>query len=188
MHPFELDRSREKDQEFFHELEGTYNHIRCDIEIAKYHANASAKAKAGIASAKARQTKKQQNSTGVEQVLNTTSTDEQLNINHKPLTNNHIKIFEEFWSSYPHRNGKTGRKQSLAWWIKQPADTLMMVLKATKNYKYFKPCFKHYLSSNVSSKIMKVPSSEWNIAIFLQTASFKKASATKVWADSRKQY
>ena len=75
-------------EEFFHELEGTYNHIRCDIEIAKYHANTSAKAKAGIASAKARQTKKQQNSTGVEQVLNTDSTDEQLNNNHKPLTNN----------------------------------------------------------------------------------------------------
>ena len=62
------------------------------------------------------------------------------------------------------------------------------LLKATKNYKYFKPCFKHYLTANVSSKIMKVPASEWNIAIFLQTASFKKASEGKVWADSRKQY
>ena len=62
------------------------------------------------------------------------------------------------------------------------------LLMATKNYKYFKPCFKHYLSSNVSSKIMKVPSSEWNIAIFLQTASFKKASEGAIWADSRKQY
>ena len=62
------------------------------------------------------------------------------------------------------------------------------LLKATKNYKYFKPCFKHYLTKGVSSKIMKVSAAEWNIAIFLQTASFKKASATKVWADSRKQY
>ena len=62
------------------------------------------------------------------------------------------------------------------------------LLKATKNYKYFKPCFKHYLTKHVSSKIMKVNAAEWNIAIFLQTAKFKKASEGKVWADSRREY
>ena len=62
------------------------------------------------------------------------------------------------------------------------------LLKATKNYKYFKPCFKHYLTKGVTSKIMKVSSSDWNIAIFLQTSAFKKASEGTVWADSRKQY
>lgn len=62
------------------------------------------------------------------------------------------------------------------------------LLMATKNYKYFKPCFKHYLTKHVSSNIMKVNAAEWNIAIFLQTAKFKKASIAKVWADSRRQY
>ena len=62
------------------------------------------------------------------------------------------------------------------------------LLMATKSYKYFKPCFKHYLSSNVTSNIMKVNSAEWNIAIFLQTASFKKASTGTVWSDSRSKY
>ncbi len=62
------------------------------------------------------------------------------------------------------------------------------LLKATKNYKYFKPCFKHYLTKNVSSKIAKVNAAEWNIAIFLQTAKFRKASESKVWADSRRMY
>ena len=62
------------------------------------------------------------------------------------------------------------------------------LLMATKSYKYFKPCFKHYLTPNLSSSIMKVNAAEWNIAIFLQTASFKKASTGKVWADSRSQY
>ena len=62
------------------------------------------------------------------------------------------------------------------------------LLMATKSYKYFKPCFKHYLTENVTSSIMKVNAAEWNIAIFLQTASFKKASTGKVWADSRSQY
>ena len=62
------------------------------------------------------------------------------------------------------------------------------LLKATKNYKYFKPCFKHYLTKHVSSKIARVNAAEWNIAIFLQTAKFKKASESKVWADSRSKY
>ena len=62
------------------------------------------------------------------------------------------------------------------------------LLKATKNYKYFKPCFKHYLTKGVTSKIMKVNAAEWNIAIFLQTSAFKKASEGKVWADSRRSY
>ena len=62
------------------------------------------------------------------------------------------------------------------------------LLMATKSYKYFKPCFKHYLTENVTSNIMKVNAAEWNIAIFLQTASFKKASTSKVWSDSRSQY
>ena len=62
------------------------------------------------------------------------------------------------------------------------------LLMATKNYKYFKPCFKHYLSANVSSNIMKVNAAEWNIAIFLQTASFKKASVGTVWSDSKRAY
>ena len=62
------------------------------------------------------------------------------------------------------------------------------LLMATKNYRYFKPCFKHYLTKHVSSNIMKVNAAEWNIAIFLQTAKFKKASVAKVWADSRRQY
>ena len=62
------------------------------------------------------------------------------------------------------------------------------LLKATKKYKYFKPCFKHYLTKHVSSNIMKVNASEWNIAIFLETAKFKKKSTSYVWADSRRQY
>jgi hypothetical protein len=35
---------------------------------------------------------------------------------------------------------------------------------------------------------MKVNASEWNIAIFLQTASFKKAGEATIWADSKGKY
>lgn len=75
--------------EFFIKDGNKYLHERCDIEIAKYRANASAKARAGIASAKARQQKltdKQHNSTHVEQTLNfvqQTNNQEPLTINHK---------------------------------------------------------------------------------------------------------
>ena len=62
------------------------------------------------------------------------------------------------------------------------------LLQSTQNYKYFKPCFKHYLTKGVTSNIMKVNAAEWNIAIFLQTANFKKASVGTVWSDSRRQY
>ena len=62
------------------------------------------------------------------------------------------------------------------------------LLQSTANYKYFKPCFKHYLTKNVTSNIMKVNAAEWNIAIFLKTASFKGASTGTVWADSKRGY
>jgi hypothetical protein len=62
------------------------------------------------------------------------------------------------------------------------------MLKATKKYKYFKPCFKHYLTKHVSSNIMKVNAAEWNIAIFLETAAFRKKSQRFVWGRSRRQY
>ena len=62
------------------------------------------------------------------------------------------------------------------------------MLKATKKYKYFKPCFKHYLSKHVNSRIMKVDAAEWNIAIFLQTAAFRKKSDAFIWRRSRSIY
>jgi hypothetical protein len=35
---------------------------------------------------------------------------------------------------------------------------------------------------------MKVDAAEWNIAIFLQTAAFRKKSDTFIWSRSRRQY
>jgi hypothetical protein len=51
------------------------------------------------------------------------------------------------------------------------------LLQSTKNYKYFAPCYKHYLTPNVTSNVMKVNAAEWNIAIFLY-----------VWGQSRRKY
>ena len=62
------------------------------------------------------------------------------------------------------------------------------LLQSTKNYKYFAPCYKHYLTPNVTSNVMKVNAAEWNIAIFLQTAAFRKKSQRYVWGQSRRMY
>jgi hypothetical protein len=61
-------------------------------------------------------------------------------------------------------------------------------LKGVTKYKEFKPCFKHYLMSHVESRIVRVPMTEWQIAIFLPTEQFKKVKAHSVWRYSRKSY
>ena len=59
-----------------------------------------------------------------------------------------------------------------------------LLQKSTK-FKYFKPCFKHYLTDHVKGNFAMVPAPEWEIAVFMPTAQFKKASRSKVYKDSR---
>ena len=59
-------------------------------------------------------------------------------------------------------------------------------LKRASNMKYFKPCFKKYLLGHMRSKFAVVPGPEWEIATFLPSADFQKASKNKVYSDSRK--
>jgi hypothetical protein len=60
------------------------------------------------------------------------------------------------------------------------------MLKRASSMKYFKPCFKRYLTANVKSRFAKVPAPEWEIATFLPTQDFQKSSVTAVWKDSRR--
>jgi uncharacterized protein YdaU (DUF1376 family) len=70
---------------FFWLAENGWHHTRCDQEIADYRAFLEKKSNAGRASAERR---KNNSSTGDEQVFNSSSTDVQLTNNHKPLTTN----------------------------------------------------------------------------------------------------
>ena len=54
--------------------------------------------------------------------------------------------------------------------------------------RYFKPCFKHYLSEHVNSKLLLIEPADWEIAIFLPTESFRKVSKETVWKESRKMF
>ena len=61
------------------------------------------------------------------------------------------------------------------------------LMQRSSKFKYFKPCIKHYLSSHVRSRFAFVPAPEWEIATFLPTADFQKASQSAVYADSRRK-
>ena len=60
------------------------------------------------------------------------------------------------------------------------------ILAGASKFKEFKPTIKHYLNQHVRTKPAYINPSEWDIALFLPTQKFVGASATKVYADSRK--
>jgi len=60
------------------------------------------------------------------------------------------------------------------------------LLTSVARLKYFKPCFKHYLYTQLESRIMLVPSSEWEIAMYLPTEKFTGANKKEVWRQSKK--
>ncbi len=61
------------------------------------------------------------------------------------------------------------------------------MLQRASKLRAFKPCLKRYLSSHVRSRFAMVQPPEWEIATFLPTADFEKASLTTVYKDSRRK-
>jgi hypothetical protein len=60
------------------------------------------------------------------------------------------------------------------------------MLNSSAKMRYFKPCFKHYLTQHVRSRLGRVPAPEWEIATFLPTASWEKSNSANVYKQSRK--
>jgi hypothetical protein len=60
------------------------------------------------------------------------------------------------------------------------------MLKRASKFKYFEPCVKRYLNGHVTSRFLKIPSDHWDIAVFMPTERFVKASKKTVWSESRK--
>ena len=58
------------------------------------------------------------------------------------------------------------------------------ILAASRRYKEFRPCVKHYLTSHIKSNILAVMPEEWDIAAMLPVQAFRKAPVTEVWNDS----
>jgi hypothetical protein len=59
------------------------------------------------------------------------------------------------------------------------------MMKRLGRTRYYEPCFKHYLFSHVKSRLARVSPAEWEIATFLPTADWAKASARQVYRKSR---
>jgi hypothetical protein len=60
------------------------------------------------------------------------------------------------------------------------------LLKRASKFKYFKPCIKHYLTDHVRSRFARVSAPEWEIAVFLPTASWAGSTSNAVYKDSRR--
>ena len=59
-------------------------------------------------------------------------------------------------------------------------------LQRISKLRYYRACFKHYLSKHVRSRFAYVPPPEWEIATFLPTAQWAKTSQAEVYKDSRR--
>lgn len=58
------------------------------------------------------------------------------------------------------------------------------LIKAAGKFGPFKPLFKKYLFSHVQSRITYIEPEDWEMALFLPTADFRKASNSKVWSET----
>ena len=59
-------------------------------------------------------------------------------------------------------------------------------LKAAARLRLFQPCFKKYLYSQVQSKTVMIPASEWEIALWMPTDSFAGEDRQAIWKETRK--
>lgn len=57
------------------------------------------------------------------------------------------------------------------------------ILLSSSKYKYFAPCVKRYLYSQLRTRFLLIPSNEWDIALFLPLEKFN-ASKSLVYRDS----
>lgn len=60
------------------------------------------------------------------------------------------------------------------------------LLNGLKKTRFFKPCVKHYLNSQLASRFIEIPATQWKIALFLPLERFSKATKQQVYKDSRK--
>lgn len=58
------------------------------------------------------------------------------------------------------------------------------MLNSSRKMRYFKPCFKHYLTSQVEGKLAYIPPPEWEIATFLPAAQWN-GNKNQAYKDSR---
>lgn len=61
------------------------------------------------------------------------------------------------------------------------------VLSSAARYRFFKPCVKHYLNSQLQTRFLWIPADQWNTALFLPLERFVGATRQQVFNDSRQK-
>lgn len=61
------------------------------------------------------------------------------------------------------------------------------LLNRVSKLRFFKPCIKHYLFSQLRSRFFYIEPKEWEMALFLPLDRFAKADKNVVWAESREK-
>lgn len=159
--------------EFFNKTDDGWIHDRCEEEIAKYRANTSNKAKAGIASALARKNKSTE--------INTCSTDVQLTNNQEPRTNNLNTYVSNDVANCPHEEILKLYSEHLPMLtqVKIWTDARMKLLKARwredisrQNLEWWKRLFSYIATSD----FLTGKTSNWQADIewILKPANFTK--------------
>jgi hypothetical protein len=59
------------------------------------------------------------------------------------------------------------------------------ILENASKFRYFEPCVKHYLTSQLRSRFLYIYPAEWDIALFLPLERFQGATKSRVWKDSK---
>ena len=98
-----------------------------------------------------------------------------LNLHYLPY-NTRALFLDELMGLAPGKLGDTTRLRNLRYEL----------IAGARKFKEFKPCFKQYLNSHVKSKFVRVPMTEWEIAIFLPVEQFIKKSKSAIWTESLK--
>lgn len=60
------------------------------------------------------------------------------------------------------------------------------ILSSSAQFRYFKPCVKHYLNNHVKSRFLYVHPKEWDVALFLPTERFVKSNKQAVFNSTRR--
>lgn len=60
------------------------------------------------------------------------------------------------------------------------------LLKSASKYRYYQVCIKKYLYKHLRSRMIVIPATRWDFALFLPIEGFQKKSKTAVWRDSKR--
>jgi len=62
------------------------------------------------------------------------------------------------------------------------------ILQSTAKMKFFKPCYKRYLTSHIEGRALEITPDYWDIMAMLPVARFEKESIRKVYSESIRSF